>query len=617
MNVSCTSCSAKYAIPDEKVRGKKVKITCKHCGTGIIVDGTKIAAAADAAPAAAAPPNVAPDPAPAAPLAAAAPTPTALAATPAGTPAAKAASPGPAAKAAGAEELRFDIAYPDDRQETLSVSEIVAKYAAGTLDDEAFIWREGMTDWKAPFDIPELASALTARGLTKKAAAAAAQPFIDDDEATRIQESPFDGLEASQAPAGAWHEPAKEAPSSPEAAFALTPKAGGSSALPFEQPEAAASPKPAVASPKPAAVAAAPAAKAEAPKPAAARRSAARGGGDLFGDLAAAGSEADESLGAEAKDAPKMTGARNESSVLFSLDALVKQEKPAPKKSAPKEDAASILMGDSSGPSSISNLGTGQFGSAFAAPDFTAPVAAAPIAEVRPSDPVEISTAAAPKKKGGMGLWIGLGVLVAAAGAAFATGLPAKLMGAPAAPSATAAAKQEPAPTPAPETPTPTPAPEASAAPSAAPATGGAAAVAPAAAGGAAAVAVKPADPTKPADPVKPADPAKPADIAKPADTAKPAAPASDAPPFDKAAAVAALTAAASSAGSCKTPDGPTGSGKVSITFMPSGRATNTQVSGDLAGTAVGGCVARLFRSAKIPAFSGDAVTVSKSFSVQ
>jgi len=107
--------------------------------------------------------------------------------------------------------------------------------------------------------------------------------------------------------------------------------------------------------------------------------------------------------------------------------------------------------------------------------------------------------------------------------------------------------------------------------------------------------------------------PAKPAD--KPAD--KPAAPASDAPPFDKAAAVAALTAAAGNAQSCKTADGPTGGGKVSITFMPSGRATNTQVSGDLAGTAVGGCVARLFRSAKIPAFSGEAVTVSKSFAVQ
>jgi hypothetical protein len=302
--------------------------------------------------------------------------------------------------------------------------------------------------------------------------------------------------------------------------------------------------------------------------------------------------------------------------VLFSLDALVKQEKPAPKKSAPKEDAASILMGDSSGPSSISNLGTGQFGSAFAAPDFTAPVAAMPIAEVRSSDPAEMP--AATPKKGGMGLWIGLGVLVAAAGAAFAMGLPAKLMGAPpAAPSASPAAKQEPAPAPVPEAPAPPPAAEAAASASAVPAAGGGAAVAPASGGAAA----KPLDQAKPADPVKPTDPAKPAEPAKPTDAAppadKPAAPASDAPPFDKAAAVAALTAAAGNAGSCKTPDGPTGSGKVSITFMPSGRATNTQVSGDLAGTAVGGCVARLFRSAKIPAFSGDAVTVSKSFTVQ
>jgi hypothetical protein len=100
----------------------------------------------------------------------------------------------------------------------------------------------------------------------------------------------------------------------------------------------------------------------------------------------------------------------------------------------------------------------------------------------------------------------------------------------------------------------------------------------------------------------------------KPAD--KPAE-ASGAPPFDTAAAKTALGSAAANAGSCKTPDGPTGSGKVSVTFMPSGRATNTQVSGDLAGTAVGGCVARLFRSAKVPAFSGEAVTVTKSFAVQ
>jgi hypothetical protein len=33
-------------------------------------------------------------------------------------------------------------------------------------------------------------------------------------------------------------------------------------------------------------------------------------------------------------------------------------------------------------------------------------------------------------------------------------------------------------------------------------------------------------------------------------------------------------------------------------------------------GTAVGGCVASAFKRAKVPAFSGNAVTVSKSFAI-
>jgi predicted Zn finger-like uncharacterized protein len=582
MNVSCTSCSAKYAVPDEKVRGKKVKITCKHCGTGIIVDGTKLdaaGAAADSGP----------------PKAAAA--------------AARAPAPAP--------ELQFDIAYPDDRQETLSVSQIVDKYAAGAMNEEAFLWREGMTDWKAPFDIPEVASALKARGVKKREPAPPPPP--EDDETTRVQESPFEVPDVQAPAAGVWHEPGKEAPSSPEAAFNLTARSENPAATPSPTP-AAATPAFAAATAKPAAAMAKPAAAA------AARRSAARGGGDLFGDLAAAGSESDESLGTEAKEAPKLTGARNESSVLFSLDALVKQEKPAAKKPAKKqEDAAALLLGTDSGPSSIASVGTGSFGSAFAAPDFTAPVVAPP-PEARAVAPVDFGSAPEPKKKG-MGLWIGLGAVVVLAGGAFAAGLPAKLMGAaPAASSPTPAATPAPAPTPTPPAVTAEPSAAASSAPTGTSAGGGSAAPT-AAVGGAAA---KPAEPTKPSTGSEPAAPSeaakasekpteakpeeKPAE-AKPAE--KPAAPAGDAPPFDKAAAVAALTAAAGNAQSCKTPDGPTGSGKVSITFMPSGRATNTQVSGDLAGTAVGGCVARLFRSAKIPAFSGEAVTVSKSFAVQ
>ncbi len=601
MNVSCTSCSAKYAVPDEKVRGKKVKITCKHCGTGIIVDGTK-PGAMSVAPAA-----------PAAPAAAGAP-------RPAATPAVPVAAPSPAATPAAAapaidQEPRWDVAYPDDRQETLSASEIAEKYAQGSLDDDAFLWRDGMADWAAPFDIPELAAVLSARGLTRSvavAAAAATPPLLEEDEATQVQRSPFEALSENRAVSGEWREPGKEAESAPEAAFDLK----NPTPLPFQT--AVASPKPSAATPKPAAARAA----------GAARRNEARGGGDLFGDLAGAGSEEDASLGEESREAGpnKMMGARNESSVLFSLDALLKAEQPAPKKAASKKDeAAAFLMGMDDAPSSLANVGTGSFGSAFAAPDFTAPVQAPPPEARRASEPVEVPSAAQQPREKGAGLWIALAAVVAAGGLAFALDLPGKLSATPEPAPSAVAAKLDASPTaaPAPEPVPATPASAAQASPSAA-AGGSAPVTAPGAGGGQPASAATPVGALKPSDAAKPAAPGGSEPGSKPTDTAtkpaeKPAEPAAaaDAPPFDKGAAVASLTAAAGNAQSCKTAEGPTGSGKVSVTFMPSGRATNTQVSGDLAGTGVGGCVARIFRSAKIPAFAGEAVTVSKSFTVQ
>jgi len=40
MNVTCGSCAARYAVPDAKVQGRKVRIKCKKCGTPILIDGT-------------------------------------------------------------------------------------------------------------------------------------------------------------------------------------------------------------------------------------------------------------------------------------------------------------------------------------------------------------------------------------------------------------------------------------------------------------------------------------------------------------------------------------------------------------------------------------------------
>jgi predicted Zn finger-like uncharacterized protein len=94
--------------------------------------------------------------------------------------------------------------------------------------------------------------------------------------------------------------------------------------------------------------------------------------------------------------------------------------------------------------------------------------------------------------------------------------------------------------------------------------------------------------------------------------------PAAGTAPFSVSAAQVALTQAATNSGGCKKPDGPTGSGKVQVTFATSGRVTSATVAGPpFAGTPVGGCVAGVFRKAKVPAFAGNPVTVSKSFSIK
>jgi hypothetical protein len=107
----------------------------------------------------------------------------------------------------------------------------------------------------------------------------------------------------------------------------------------------------------------------------------------------------------------------------------------------------------------------------------------------------------------------------------------------------------------------------------------------------------------------------------EPTETKKPDSttmPTSGGGPFSVSAAQVALTQAAANAASCAKPGGPTGSGKAQVTFASSGRVTSANVSTPpFAGTAVGGCVASVFRRARVPAFSGQPVTVSKSFSVK
>ncbi len=607
MNVTCTGCPAKYAVPDEKVRGKKVRITCKHCGTNIVVDGSALGGDQNVLPKPAAEPAPLPAAASAPDLTSAAPAPVAAAA--------------PKAASAVAPEATFIVGFLDDRQEPHTLSQIVEMYRSGQIDDDVLVWKDGMADWLSPFDVPEVATAMLKRGVTRKSASTDLAAATDEEQ-TLIARSPFEDPELAAAAPAPLIAPA------PLLAAALAPHAFGAS-KPAAQPMFPPAAQPAAAAPAaPAAATATPA-----PKAAAARRAEPRGGAvDLFGSVAEAGGENDSSLdfgssapdfGSAAADEPahKLTGARNESSVLFSLDALTKPEAKAnqKQKERDKEQEASAALFGESAPNSLMNVGGGGL-AALAAPDFTKPVSAT-VEPLRASPAAEVYDTTPPnKKKGGWVLLLGsLFGIAAVAGGAFvmmkkqpfaapaatpSAEMPAATSSAPSAEATAASAAAEAS---------------ASAAPSTEASTAGAAATA-AAAGGApvAAAAVnKPAGEKKPEAAATAATPATPA---APATTAAPApapAPAADGAAFDKNAAVAALGAAAANAGSCKKPDGPTGSGKVSVTFAPSGRATATSVAGELAGTEVGGCVARLFRSAKVPPFSGDPVTVSKSFSVQ
>lgn len=112
----------------------------------------------------------------------------------------------------------------------------------------------------------------------------------------------------------------------------------------------------------------------------------------------------------------------------------------------------------------------------------------------------------------------------------------------------------------------------------------------------------------KPAEP-KP-EPATPAEKAPP--SGEPAG------PFDRAAAAAALNSGAAQASACRKEGDPSGVASVTITFAPSGRVTSANISGPpFAGTPTGGCIAAALRKARVPAFDGDRVTVSKTIVIQ
>jgi predicted Zn finger-like uncharacterized protein len=192
-------------------------------------------------------------------------------------------------------------------------------------------------------------------------------------------------------------------------------------------------------------VAQAPAVASRTPSPTATKaaatssRATGRGGADLFGSLAKAGGE--EDMAQQAAHAEPLspqgstTGARNESSVLFSLSALTSSAKSAPNPSlssgmsssaSSREDSGLIdlkaLTAQASSDTSTSAGGTGVGGFGGAAPlaplgGLGAPLGGlgAPLGGVAPMAMTPaLADLSYPQKKNRMGLYIGGGIAVGA-----------------------------------------------------------------------------------------------------------------------------------------------------------------------------------------------------------
>ena len=157
MKFQCEKCSTGYSVPDEKVRGKRVRIQCKRCSHPIILEGPPAAAKE-------------PDPRPRGP---------------AGTPArsrqktqiggltAPAVPPGNAAPApdrssrgrTAAPEDLWTVALSRDNPQKMTTSDLVDAVRAKLVTPNTLVWKKGMADWKPPFEVPLIAMALRAAGL--------------------------------------------------------------------------------------------------------------------------------------------------------------------------------------------------------------------------------------------------------------------------------------------------------------------------------------------------------------------------------------------------------------------------------------------------------------------
>lgn len=191
MNFSCDNCQRRYAIADEKVRGKTVKIRCKNCQNIITLTG--------------------PEPEPEIPeedrtrMVPLEQIEKMRASSVQAAPAAASASASTAAppKAPWDEEPTRTAPPVDPTSQwfamvkgkqigPLDANDLVQRVGTGELTLRTYMWKQGMADWKRSADIPELAAVIAGGLPSSSSAVAEASPrrarTMDAPRAVAVQE---------------------------------------------------------------------------------------------------------------------------------------------------------------------------------------------------------------------------------------------------------------------------------------------------------------------------------------------------------------------------------------------------------------------------------------------
>jgi predicted Zn finger-like uncharacterized protein len=190
MKFLCSHCKAKYQIADEKVAGRTLRMTCRKCGEEILIRGD----------AATRPPSSRPPKAP---------SPAGLAAPPpaAGAPVLqreleRALSSAPAPAAAPPALGVWHVAIDSTPVGPISRDEVARRMAAGEVGPATLAWREGMGDWHAVRDVPELAALLPSRTPLPPVLPHHQQPTAQHPTAPAAQQPPAPTLQHPPAALG-------------------------------------------------------------------------------------------------------------------------------------------------------------------------------------------------------------------------------------------------------------------------------------------------------------------------------------------------------------------------------------------------------------------------------